>query len=139
MNNNVPPTAPAPPSDEQLIRLAVQNLACHPQAQRRYVQMGWMSRAMGNLSRIGEDLDTLVADGRLDGEQARQIAELRTLVQETLERRPDLVDEAGASARDYLFSSALEDDDWETIRQRARKLHHALSGEMSVFISIMAK
>jgi hypothetical protein len=139
MNSAMPPSAPAPPSDEQLLRLAVQNLACHPQAQRRYVQMGWMSRAVGNLQRVGASLDDLVADGKLEHDQAEDIAELRDLLAQTLERRPDVVGEDRAADRDYLFSDALEDEDWEAIRQRARRLHHALAGESSVFVAIMAK
>jgi hypothetical protein len=140
MNNmSSAPAAPAPPADEQLIRLAVQNLACHPQAQRRYVQMGWMSRAIGNLQRIGGDLDRLVAEGKLEVEQAEHITPLRDLVATTLERRPDLIGEQIAAPREYLFSDALEDDDWEAIRQLAREVHHALAGESSVFVAIMAK
>jgi hypothetical protein len=138
MNTFAPPT-PGPPTDEQLIRLAVQNLACHPQAQRRYVQMGWMTRAIGNLSRIGASLDGLVAQGKIDAEQADRIADLRNLVQRTMERRSDLVDVTAAGSREYLFTSALEDADWEAIRQQAREVHHILAGETSVFVSIMAK
>jgi hypothetical protein len=132
-------SAPAPPTDAQLLRLAVQNLACHPQAQRRYVQMGWMARAIGNLRRIGVNPDGLVAEGELRAEEATEIAALRDLVVATLQRRPDLVGEENARPRAYLFSHALEDDDWEAIRQRARAIYAMLAGESSVFVAIMAK
>src|SRR3954469_4845955 len=104
--------APTPPPDDQLLRLAVQNLACHPQAQRRYVQMGWMGRAVGNLQRIGADLGGLVAEGKLDADQAQLIGELREQVADALARRPDLLAEERAAPREFLFSDALENDDW---------------------------
>jgi hypothetical protein len=132
-------STPAPPTDAQLLRLAVQNLACHPQAQRRYVQLGWMARAIGNLRRIGANLDGLVADGTLGADDANAIAGLRDLVLETHQRRPDLLGEEDARPRAYLFSYALEDDDWEAIRQTARAVHAKLAGESSVFVAIMAK
>jgi hypothetical protein len=139
MKTSPAPSPPAAPTDEQLLRLAVHNLACHPQAQRRYVQSGWMDAAIGNLARIGAHVDALEAEGKLGAEEAREVADLRDLVATTLERRPDLVDKENAGPRDYLFSHALEDEDWEAIRQRARAVHARLAGENSVFIAIMAK
>src|SRR6202012_5356677 len=50
-----------PPNDFTLLRLAIQNLSCAPQAQRRYVQLGMMSRAAGNLRRIADHLGGVIA------------------------------------------------------------------------------
>ncbi len=128
-----------PPSSAQILRLAVQNLACHPQAQRRYVQMGWMDRAVDNLARIGAELDSLVTDGDITAEEAVLVGELRDEVAGALSRRPDLLQADRRAPREFLFSDALENEDWEAIRQLARVAHGKLSGGRSVFISIMAK
>lgn len=128
-----------PPSSAQILKLAVQNLACHPQAQRRYVQLGWMDRAVANLARIGGELDTLVADGDITAEDATLVGELRDEVAGALSRRPDLLQLDRRAPREFLFSDALENEDWDRIRQIARVAHGKLSGGSSVFISIMAK
>jgi hypothetical protein len=128
-----------PPSSAQILKLAVQNLACHPQAQRRYVQLGWMDRAVANLERIGADLDPLVATEDISEEEAAIVRELRDEVQRALSRRPGLLELDRRGPREFLFSNALENDDWDRIRQIARLAHGKLSGGRSVFISIMAK
>jgi hypothetical protein len=128
----------APPSSAQLLRLAVQNLACHPQSQRRYVQLGWMDRAIANLAEIAADLSPLVEAGEVKEEDAAQVVALRDTVNAALERRPDLLQVDHRQPRAFLFSNALEDDDWNGIRQLARALHRKLSGDRSVFVSIMA-
>ena len=128
----------APPSPAQLLRLAVQNLSCHPQSQRRYVQLGWMDRAIANLAEIGADLSPLVESGEINEEDAAQVAALRDTVNNVVKRRPDLLLVDQRQPREFLFSRALEDDDWNAIRQLARVLHRKLSGDRSVFVSIMA-
>jgi hypothetical protein len=128
-----------PPTPAQILRLAVQNLACHPQAQRRYVQMGWMDRAFANLTEITTDLSPLIADKEITQEDASLLSTLREDVAETLSRRPDLLMTDTRQPREFLFSDALEDEDWERIRQLARTAHGKLSGDRSVFVSIMAK
>jgi hypothetical protein len=139
MTTSPAPLRPAAPTNDQLLRLAVHNLACHPQAQRRYVQSGWMAAAFANLTRLGAQLDTLEAEGKLDADEAEEIGALRDLVAQTLERRPHLLEDEDVDTREYLFSQALEDEDWEVIRQRARKVHARLAGANSVFIAINAK
>lgn len=134
MNTSTPPPVQAP-SDEQLLRLAIQNLACHPQAARRYVQMGWYARSVANLQRIGADLDAFVRDGRLDAETAAEVRALRDAVSAVLERRPNDLDEEAVSPRDYLFSNALEDEDWAAVRLQARKLHAHLSSDQFTFVA----
>jgi hypothetical protein len=128
-----------PPTTAQVLRLAVQNLACHPQAQRRYVQMGWMDRAFANLTEISEDLSPLIADDEISAEDASLLQELREAVVDATDRRPDLLQQDTRQPREFLFSNALEDEDWDRIRMLARAAHGRLSGDRSVFISIMAK
>jgi hypothetical protein len=128
-----------PPSTAHVLRLAVQNLACHPQAQRRYVQMGWMDRAFTNLTEITEDLSPLLADNEISSEDAALLEQLRAAVIDAVDRRPDLLQPDTRQPREFLFSNALEDEDWDRIRTLARSAHGRLSGDRSVFISIMAK
>ncbi len=128
-----------PPSNAQVLKLAVQNLACHPQAQRRYVQIGWMNRAIANLREIGADLDALVAAGDFTEEEATVVRQLLDEFDNALSQRPDLLAFEGREPREFLFSNALENEEWDRIRQSARVAHRKLSGDRSVFISIMAK
>jgi len=130
---------PGPPPDHQLLRLAVQNLACSPQAQRRYVQMGWMPRALSNLDHIGANVDVLVGEGRLNAKPAAMIKQLRDQVKEAQARQEDFIEEKASGPREFLFGHALENDDWEAIRQHARRIHTEIMGEESVFIAIQAK
>jgi hypothetical protein len=128
-----------PPSNAQVLRLSVQNLACHPQAQRRYVQIGWMDRAVANFTQITENLSPLVAEGEINAEDVQLLQELRAAVIDTADRHPDFLQTNIRQPREFLFSKALEDEGWERIRTLARAAHGRLSGDRSVFISIMAK
>lgn len=127
------------PSDVTLLRLAVQNLACAPQAQRRYVQLDMMRRAIGNLDRIGARAGELVASGELDADQAARVSELREEVLHQLDANPDFLEEAHAADREFLFGHALENDGWTRIRALARPCHSALVGEESPFLALRAK
>jgi hypothetical protein len=125
--------------DTRLLRLAVQNLACPPQAQRRYVQLGMMPRAIGNLERVGADLAPLIGAGDIDQVQADLVTQLRNEVAHQIADHDDFLEEANSAGREYLFSSALETDDWHAVRHLARRCYTALAGEESPFIAIMAK
>ena len=128
-----------PPPDTQLLRLAVQNLACAPQAQRRYVQMGLMRRAVANLDRLGADPGTLEGGKPIAPEGAGLIRALREDVLAQVQAHPDFLEETGAEPREYLFGHALENEDWERIRRQARRCHSHLAGDGSPFLAIMAK
>ena len=125
--------------DVQLVRLAIQNLACAPQAQRRYVQLGMMPRAIDNLQRVGGRLDELVEAGALTAEQAGLIAEVRDEVGRHTAEDPEFFEEERSGAREFLFSDALENDRWHSLRHRARSCYTALAGEESPFVAIMAR
>jgi hypothetical protein len=125
--------------DARLLRLAVQNLACAPQAQRRYVQLGMMPRAIGGLQQLGADLTPLIDAGDLDATQAALIKELRDELIRTIAGHDDFLDQEGASAREYLFGTALETDEWHAVRHLARRCYTALAGKEWPFIAIMAK
>lgn len=129
----------AQPPDIKLLQLAVQNLACAPQAQRRYVQLGLMSRAVANLNRIGADPRPLLAAGELTPEQAELVVELQAELARQLETHDDFLEEADAGPREFLFGHALENEGWHTLRHIARRSHSALVGDASPFMAIMAK
>jgi hypothetical protein len=126
-------------TDAQLLRLAVQQLACAPQAQRRTVQLGHMQRAVANLQRIAADLTPLVDAGVLDSEQADLVAAVRAELVANLERHEDFLQERDSAPRAFLLGSALETDDWHALRLTARRAYHAIHGDKSPFIAIMAK
>lgn len=121
------------------LRLAVQNLACAPQAQRRYVQLGWMRRAIDNLDRVGAQVEALVAADLLSAEQADLVAALRAEVLARMASDPGFLEEDASGPRDFLFGGALENPGWDVVRHQARRCHADLAGEDSVFMAIMAK
>lgn len=129
----------AAPPDVKLLQLAVQNLACAPQAQRRYVQMGLMSRAVDNVNRLGADPQPLVDAGELTPEQAELVAKLQAELARQLEEHEDFLEERDAGPREFLFGHALENEGWHTLRHLARESHSALVGDASPFMAIMAK
>jgi hypothetical protein len=126
-------------TDAQLLRLAVQQLACAPQAQRRTVQLGHLPRAVANLDRLGADLAPFVTAGVLDDEQAALVATVRDELQQRLADDPEFLAQAEAAPREFLFSSALETEEWHKLRLVARRAYHAIAGEQSPFIAITAR
>ena len=122
-------------------RLAVQNLANVPQAQRRYVQMGWMNDAIVSLDNAVAGLDTLVAEEALTADQAEQMREVHRLLHRALDSHDNFLEFSPETddEREWLLSDGLENDEWEAIRQVARKLYGDIAGPGSVFIAINAK
>lgn len=125
--------------DAQMLRLAVQNLACAPQAQRRYVQLGLMRRSIANLDRIAADLTPRIDSGELDSDQAGLVAELREEVNRQMRENPDFLEESSSAPREFLFGTALETEGWHRVRHLARRGHTAIAGDESPFVAIMAK
>ena len=123
----------------QKARLAVQNLACNPQAQRRYIQIGWMPEAIENLDNAVADLDQIVAEGAVTPDQADQLRELHRLLHHGLDTHEDFLELKISEPREFLFGNALQNDDWRAIRKAARPLYKELMGDGAHFISIMAK
>lgn len=122
-------------------RLAVQHLANVPQSQRRYVQMGWMEDAIGHLDNAVADADTLVGEELLTAEQAEQMREIHRMLHESLDKHENFLefDREKDDEREWLLSDGLQNEEWEAIRQKARKLYGDIAGEGSVFIAINAK
>lgn len=103
------------------LRMAIMNVACAPQAQRRYAQLGMLQRSIETLEAEAPELrrhrdEGVITDAELDA--------LET-VQARLAEIP-LSDEAlgdleGVYSRDFLFSHALENEAWTKARYAARK------------------
>lgn len=130
-----------PPSEAMLLRLAVQQLANGPQAQRRYVQLGIMARAVGNLERLGADPRGVDGGEMFSDEAAAAIARLREHLLAKSQAEPRLFaafDEQVCGPREFLWSDALVDDDWEELRQLARRCYREIADD-SVFVALMAK
>ena len=123
----------------QKARLAVQNLACNPQAQRRYIQIGWMPDAIANLDNAVDNLDAIVEEGAVTADQADKLRELHRLLHHGLDTHEDFLELGISEPREFLFGNALENDDWDAVRNTARPLFGELMGDGALFISIMAK
>jgi hypothetical protein len=126
-------------TDAQLLRLAVQQLATASQAQRRTLQLGHLPRAVANLQRIAADLQALRQAGVFDDEQLALVAALRDEVSARSDADPAFIPREGVDGRDFLFTSALETPEWHHLRLTARRAYHAIAGDQSPFIAIMAK
>jgi hypothetical protein len=125
--------------DAMMLRFAIQNLACAPQAQRRYVQLGFMTKAVANLDRIAADLEPLITQGLIDDEQAELACQVHAELKARLAEDPRFLREDVSGPREFLYSDELEGDDWRRLRQLARRAYTAIVGESSPFIAIMAK
>ena len=126
-------------TEAQLLRLAVQQLACAPQAQRRTCQLGHLSRAVDNLDRLGADLEPLREADVLDDEQAALVTALWEQLRRQRQADPDFLPQADTEKREFLFTTALETPQWHELRLAARRAYHAIQGDRSPFIAIMAK
>lgn len=122
-----------------VLRLAVQSLANAPQAQRRYVQLGMMPKAIGSLEELGADPRALEGGDEFSDEGVALIKELREEVMRQMEASDDLMELGQAAPREFLFGEALENEAWENIRQLARRTHTEISGEVSALLAVMAK
>ncbi|WCB92095.1 hypothetical protein DSM104299_00780 [Baekduia alba] len=108
------------------LRLALMNLACGPQAQRRYVQLGSLQRACSTVEAHAPRVGELVSAGLLDEQQAAQLEELGSEVAKLRAASDDFMAERDAGPRDFLFGHALEDEGWHNLRHHARTLFTSL-------------
>jgi hypothetical protein len=123
-----------PNTDAMMLRFAMQNLACAPQAQRRYVQLGFMARTVANLNRIAPNLDALVDAGLLDEEQADLANQVQAELSRRLQENPGFLREEVSGPREFLYSHELEGPDWHELRHLARRANSAIVGEGSLFV-----
>lgn len=126
-------------TQQRVLRLAVQNLAAPPQAQRRYVQLGWLRRAVDNFLEISGDRQKLEETLQFDGSQIALLQALRAELEAQLAANPGLLEDQDADRRAFLFTHALENDQWHSIRHKARRCYTAIAGDESPFIAIMAR
>ena len=111
--------APAPPTPELALRIAVTNLACAPQAQRRYVQLGMLQRACATVERMAPAAEQLEF---LDDGQRERLRGLGAELARLRETGADFMHEGEPSTREFLHSKALEDPGWAALRHAARRL-----------------
>jgi hypothetical protein len=127
------------PSQADVLRLAVHNLANAPQAQRRYVQLGLMPKAVGALDKLGADPRAIEGGDSFSDDGVAMIVDLRAEVLRLAGEHEDLLELRRSGPREFLFGDALEDETWDGIRAMARRCHDELSGEVAEFRSVMAK
>jgi hypothetical protein len=109
------------------LRLAIHPFAGHPQAQRRWVQLGYMQRSSEMLDVEAGRVDAYVAAGALTSDHARQVAEVIEAFNAVKARRDDLFYDQECAPRAFLWSTAFEEDDWIDLRAKARRIFGALS------------
>jgi hypothetical protein len=110
--------APAPPKPEFALRIAVMNLACAPQAQRRYVQLGMLQRACATIDELAPRIDEL----SFSSEQKEQIRELASQLERLRSSSSDFMHLSESGTRAFLYGTALEEPEWSGVRTVARRL-----------------
>ena len=108
------------------LRLAAMNLACAPLAHRRYVQLGMLQRAAQTVEEKGGQAQELQEAGVLDASQAELLTSLHEELTKLRESNEDYMQERIAGPREFLFTDALEDEDWHKVRHLARSSYTSL-------------
>lgn len=108
------------------LRLAVMNLGCAPLANRRYVQLGWLQRAVQTVEEEGGQAQKMLQAGIIDSSQADLVTSVREELSKLRESTDDYMEERDADTRDYLYSHALEDEGWNKVRHLARSCFTSL-------------
>lgn len=116
------------------VRMAVHPLGGHPQAQRRWLQMGFM-RSIATLEHDAGRFGEFVAAGAATEDQAQLVAEALSAFQAVKASRGDDPFYGEASrTRAFLLSDAFEEDDWSDLRFKARSAFAALNAGRGNFI-----
>ncbi len=109
------------------LRFAALALAQPPSSQRRWVQLGNMRGACEILDIHAGSIDLFEREGVLTDEQARSMRKVLAGYLDLRETREDILEERRAEPRDFLWSDALEDEDWRRLRHLARDCYLTLS------------
>ena len=119
-------------------RLAVQNIAAPPQAQRRYAQLGWLRNTVTSYVEMSADRDLLARELGFGEEQIALLQELGTRLAAELAGDPNFIDDKGAKVRDYMYTDALQTEQWHSLRLLARRCWTLVVGAESPFLAIRA-
>lgn len=109
------------------LRVAVHAFGGPPQAQRRWVQMGMLQRARHILDADLASLPDLLDAGTITADQARALEQVGTAYRRLSDASDDPLEESAAQPRAYLWSTALEGDEWHVLRHLARDCFGAMS------------
>lgn len=112
---------------EPQLRFGVLALAIPPGAARRWVQLGMMQRVCQPLEAGLAGVHHLETVGEIDVNQRQLAAEVVSLFARLRDERDDVFEERDAGPRSFMWSDALDDDDWKKIRRKARVCYAALS------------
>jgi hypothetical protein len=116
------------------LRWGIHPLGGHPMAQRRWVQMNHMQNSVALLEAEAPHVDAYVAAGALTEDDARRIAEVLEALEAVKAQREDLFYEQVLAPREFLWTTAFEEDDWTDLRAKARQTFGILSNEKGALI-----
>lgn len=125
MEKAAKPGPPLPVVTKRLTK-AVSLLGGPAQAHRRTVQMGRFQMTCKFVIEDGARVQEMADAGLLTEEQATAIFGVREKLMDLRDGREDWLAESQAGPREFLWSEALEDDEWETVRLAARRTHTIL-------------
>jgi hypothetical protein len=109
------------------MRFAVHPFSGHPQAQRRWTQMGHIQRSRDLLESEAPQMTEYVAAGAETQREAELVAATFDAYKHLSAKREDLFYSQQFGARRFLWSTAFEEDDWNDLRAKARAAFAALS------------
>lgn len=112
---------------EPQLRFGVLALAIPPGAARRWVQLGMMQRICRPLDAGLAGVDHLEAVGEIDVNQRSLVTEVVSLFARLRDERDDVFEERDSGPRSFMWSDALDDDEWKEIRHKARVCYAALA------------
>jgi hypothetical protein len=116
------------------LRWAIHPFAGHPMAQRRWVQMNHMQRSAGMLEAEIDRIDAYVAAGAATEDEGRQIVEVFEIFTTVKEGRDDPFYDQVSGPREFLWTTAFEEDEWVELRAKARRTFGILSNEKGALI-----
>ncbi len=122
-----PPAGDDLATSEHRLRLAMHAFSGAPQAQRRWVQMGVMQRARDILDSDGDRIGELHRQGAIDDELAQMLENAYQRYLALKAGHEDLLEERISRPRSFLWSTALQGEDWTAMRRAARPCLTALS------------
>lgn len=127
-----PDTSPDDPrAARQALLRALTILGGPAQAQRRTTQLGSFQGICRLMEKEGARAGELRAAGVLTGSQAAIVEEVRARLIALRESREDFLEERRAAPRDFLWSHALEDEEWSALRHLARRGFTEMTSEDS--------
>lgn len=127
MGTSAPEASEADRAARQRLFQAITILAGPAQAHRRNVQLGLFGRTTDMVTAEGRRAEELMKAGLLSVKQAELVSDVYGRLQKLRDSREDHLEQSGASKREYLWGTALEDEEWRALRHAARRCYTAMA------------